>query len=313
MFQDYYNERDSKRQRSLDTALGIVGRDFWMKLEHSAKWFDVIEHATKLVSQNDFPMSAYLPLVQALRNGFNAVLRNEGGRPFDEIFCDGARSQLVDFVRARFNMDGEDPEGRKVGLLDNYQVWAFLADPHRELLPKAVYIDPSTARCLNDMIKFFCPDKDEQAVRNIKFQFRQYYGHDGPWIDFFDQAKRLEVNDEETKAEQKKLTMTDVSEWVNKTGGHDGRLNFFVLHPKDEDLYKLILEPLLSIRSVGSITVERIAKPMKRSVLANYRAAMKEDKAEICLRVGLNLRHLMAARQQIRQEHEAQNNKNAAL
>jgi hypothetical protein len=83
-----------------------------------------------------------------------------------------------------------------------------------------------------------------------------------------------------------------VSNWVNKTGKHNGRLNFFALLPQN-DLYSKVLEPLLSLRATGSISVERIAKPLKRQVLADYCAAMGDERAEICLRLGLNLRYLM--------------------
>ena len=64
----------------------------------------------------------------------------------------------------------------------------------------------------------------------------------------------------------------------------------------------MVLEPLLSLRTVGSISVERITKPMKKKVLADYRAALSDGRAEICLRIGLNLRHMMNVRKHIREQ-----------
>jgi hypothetical protein len=56
----------------------------------------------------------------------------------------------------------------------------------------------------------------------------------------------------------------------------------------------MLIEPLLSLRTTGSITVERIAKPMKHKVLEKHRNRLGIPKAEMLLRVGLNLRALMA-------------------
>jgi len=55
--------------------------------------------------------------------------------------------------------------------------------------------------------------------------------------------------------------------------------------------------------------VERVAKSMKRGVLADYRAAMSDGRAEMCLRVGLNLHHVMDVRQHIRENANDDNNK----
>ena len=84
-----------------------------------------------------------------------------------------------------------------------------------------------------------------------------------------------------------------VSDWIKKTGFHCSRLNFFSILPKSQ-LYTVLIEPLLSLRTTGSITVERIAKPMKHSVLEKHRNRLGIVKAELLLRVGLNLRALLA-------------------
>jgi hypothetical protein len=59
-------------------------------------------------------------------------------------------------------MDGVRPRtGRRVGLLDAYQLWAFLSDPFKTWLPYQLYIEPSMGRQLNDMVNFFVPDSSE--------------------------------------------------------------------------------------------------------------------------------------------------------
>jgi hypothetical protein len=58
--------------------------------------------------------------------------------------------------------------------------------------------------------------------------------------------------------------------------------------------YYRLVEPLLSLRIAGSIAVGRIAKPMKHKVLEKNRNRLSIVKAELLLRVGLNLRALTA-------------------
>ena len=43
---------------------------------------------------------------------------------------------------------------------------------------------------------------------------------------------------------------------------------------------------------LGSISVERVAKPLKNKVMTDTRANMKKGVAEVLLRAGLNLRLL---------------------
>ena len=95
------------------------------------------------------------------------------------------------------------------------------------------------------------------------------------------------------KEDQVKLTLQMVSDWIQKTGGHCSRLSFFSILPKSQ-FYTVLVEPLLSLRTTGSITVERIAKPMKHKVLEKHRNRLGIQKAEMLLRVGFNLRAIMA-------------------
>ena len=62
-------------------------------------------------------------------------------------------------------------------------------------------------------------------------------------------------------------------------------------------LYEKVIEPLLSVRSTGSITVERVAKPMKNDVLSKFRQRLGEEHAEMCMCAGMNLCFLMNSRE----------------
>ena len=68
-----------------------------------------------------------------------------------------------------------------------------------------------------------------------------------------------------------------------------------------------MIEPLLLIRSTGSILVERVGKPLKNNVWSKLHNSLGQDKAEVCLSVGLNLRYLM----KIRSSYHKQANENA--
>ena len=101
------------------------------------------------------------------------------------------------------------------------------------------------------------------------------------------------MSPQQLKDDQEKLMLEMVSDWIKKTGGHCLRLTFFSILPKTP-FFKSLVEPLLSLRTTGSIAVERIAKPMKHKVLEKQRNRLGIVKAELLLRVSLNLRALMA-------------------
>ena len=61
-----------------------------------------------------------------------------------------------------------------------------------------------------------------------------------------------------------------------------------------------VAKPLLSVRITGSMTVERVAKPLKKSVLTKECSKLSTGKSEMLLRAGLNLRFLQDSREKIR-------------
>ena len=48
---------------------------------------------------------------------------------FDNVLGDGAAEEVMQVLGPRFNMDGGPIPGRKVGLMDLYQLWCFICDP----------------------------------------------------------------------------------------------------------------------------------------------------------------------------------------
>ena len=105
------------------------------------------------------------------------------------------------------------------------------------------------------------------------------------------------------KLDSLKLTLDMVTQWIKDTGNHDSRLTFFTGVEFDNEghlLYKKVLEPLLSMRTTGSVAVERVAKPMKHKVLTSCRNRLGIERAKMLLRVGMNPRFLMEKRKHMK-------------
>lgn len=103
------------------------------------------------------------------------------------------------------------------------------------------------------------------------------------------------MSEREALLEQVLLTLSQVREWVSTTGGHDNRLTFFNQVQDDTGLVKKAIVPLLSMRTTGSIAVERVAKPLKNFVKSKTRNRNGLDKTEVYLRAGIYLRFLLEA------------------
>ena len=64
--------------------------------------------------------------------------------------------------------------------------------------------------------------------------------------------------------------------------------------------YQRVARPLLSMRTTGSIDVERVAKPFKHHLLRKDRNRLSDGKGVVLFRASQNLRHLMKAKQELK-------------
>ena len=294
-FEVYYASRTSTQ--NIDEVLATLNPNLYRQLKVAVNWFAVLKTANKMCSSESFPMSAYLPLIQATRNTITKALNNEGGQPFNSIFGDGSRSQLALFVRGRFKMDGVPPAGRKVGLLDTYQIWAHLVDPYSRYLQPAVAIQggvmpgESISFHLHQMIRFFTHDiENASSIRQDMYQeFLQMRNQEGSYMYRYMEKAPESLNFDDQVQKQKKLTLSNVEDWVNAYHRHNGRLRFFAGFPPTA-FYERLAKPPLSINSTGSICVERAAKPLKNKVATKERNRLGADKRNMLLRVGINMR-----------------------
>ena len=119
-----------------------------MLVQHVTSHFKAVQ---ELCSRADVPLSAYPLLVQALRNDLNAGFTPD----FDEVLGEGGRAQIAGMIRERFNMDGNDPSGRKVGLLDRHHLMAFLVDPFNGSWRSIYHMDTPLAPLMREMIDLY--------------------------------------------------------------------------------------------------------------------------------------------------------------
>ena len=102
-------------------------------------------------------------------------------------------------------------------------------------------------------------------------------------------GEQLEVNN-------KDFTFDQVQEWIEGSDVIAGRFRFYEAFGKHSEFYQRIAKPLLSMRTVGSIDVERRIKPVKHEILTKKRNRLLDPKGIALYRASENLRHLMKAK-----------------
>jgi hypothetical protein len=299
-FKAYYSSRSTKRKKTIDDQLNVATPQFFLRLQLATQWFVPIEHAQKLTSSQATPKSAYFPIVQALRNELYNVLEpsdDNGTPPFDEVFNHDAAEEAAAFIDRRFNMSGKPPVGAKVGLLDEHAIWCHLVDPFKEKLGYDLEIIDGLACVRNKLIRTMV--RGGGAEYNTKCNtmllfFNDYCTRQGVWKYVFE-LDRVDLPSEKTDVMDMRLS--DVAIWLEETGGLESRLSYIGGGGMSNgELFHLILKPLLSMGTSGSVVVERAAKPLKNYVLSKHRNKLGLDRANTCLRIGLNLNFLAKKR-----------------
>ena len=167
-FIKFYNERGTKEKNDIDGVLGRCNHQCWLRMETLctlSKHFLRVHH---LCSRSDFPLSCYVLLVQALRNSINKAITAHDGK-FDRVLGPGSAREIADMIRIRFNMDGYNPPGRKVGLLDCHHIWCFLCDPFNHDWRSKFIIKGNLKVHVTEMINHFIPlDADGTSTTRHK-------------------------------------------------------------------------------------------------------------------------------------------------
>ena len=143
----------------------------------------------------------------------------------------------------------------------------------------------ATMICLNNMLAW-ATGSDTELAAELGMKCASFLGQSGDYVNYFKYRPPPLVDSREN------LKLCHVHQWVKNTGGHNGRLCFWGAYLKNDSLYTNLVVHLASLRSVGSMSVERAAKPLKHSVMTSSRNRLSRGKAELLLRAALNLKFL---------------------
>lgn len=155
-FKCYFNERSNADKEKITSILRRCNFDRWERMNTLTTVTEKFKRIHKLCSRSDFPLSCYVLLVQGLRNGLNVALNADDGK-FGKVLGEGAGNEIAEMIRCRFNMDGSDPSGRKVGLLDKFHIWCFICDPFGHEWRSTLKIAGDFNTHVNEMINHFIP------------------------------------------------------------------------------------------------------------------------------------------------------------
>ena len=121
---------------------------------------------------------------------------------------------------------------------------------------------------------------------------KKFHSRSGTWAYYYDTPLPVGVSEEEVEKNMKSFTLKDVKAWVEKHDGITGALRWFEAYVPNNAFYQKIAKPLMSIRTTGSIDVERAVKPIKGCVLTKERNRVSDGKAIVLFRLSENLKQL---------------------
>lgn len=169
LYQQYYNERSSSRQQSLDDMFDRINNKMWKRLELACLLMTPFKKAIKFLSGSNTPGSALLYIVQALVNETRKTLEISG---FASIMGDGTIAEIMDILDVRCNLDCKDPAGPKVGILEDHNAWLVFTDPYGDELP--CMVDGNHAAIVTAMINYYIPGDSPKAEADRR-SIRQEY------------------------------------------------------------------------------------------------------------------------------------------
>ena len=129
---------------------------------------------------------------------------------------------------------------------------------------------------------------------------QEFFTHTGNWSGLWNWPIPESGTPEENENRKRNFTLDCVVEWVEKYENIDGQFRFFEAYARFSPLYQQVGKRLLSMKSVGSMNVEHMAKPFKHSILTKDRNALSNEKGIVLFRAGQNLKHLHHARKAIK-------------
>ena len=305
-FENMVDDLPQLQQTRYKKMIRLIQSNSWRrKGQRLASILGPIHICTQMLSNGATPMSAVYPCIYALQEELRLRLVDEADE-FNTSFGDGAAEVLMNAVSRRFNLDGEAPtndrepgqRGRaRVPILDGYHLHAWLMDPYAAKL--GFDIELSHGQLHQNMIEQHTTYHDAEDLTSAQQEA----------ID----SRRVELAQEAMAFHQRtgehsdtglglapwrsnpgvKPTVLAVSKWINETGAFDARLGWYSYWKPTSMLYQQCARPLMSMRSVMSMTCERFAKPLKHVIYGLNRHNTSVPHAETLLKCHLMLKMQM--------------------
>jgi hypothetical protein len=127
-----------------------------------------------------------------------------------------------------------------------------------------------------------------------------FFSHTGYWSGLWDHPIPENGPPEANKMRCRAFTIDRVLEWVEKYKNIDGRFCFFVVYARFSPLYQQVGKYLLSMKRIGSMDVERTAKPFKHCMQSKDRNRLSDEKGIVMFTAEQHLKHLHHAWESIK-------------
>ena len=135
---------------------------------------------------------------------------------------------------------------------------------------------------------------DHYLTIPITLLVQDFYTHQGEWMHTFKGSLPPAITAQQLAKNSKNLTIDDVEEWVVRGDGIKGRFRFFETFARTNEFYLKVAKPLLSLRTTGSIDVERRIKPIKDTRYHDQETQQASRSEGGCFfRASENLKHII--------------------
>ena len=104
----------------------------------------------------------------------------------------------------------------------------------------------------------------------------------------FSEAFPATVSAQELEEKYTSFSIEDVKVWVETNNGMKGRFQLFETCTANDEFYLKVAKPLLSIGTVGSMTVERRIEYLKHNIMTKKHNWLGELKAAVLFRASEN-------------------------
>eukprot|EP00956_Cyclotella_meneghiniana_P037398 scaffold138000_cov60-Cyclotella_meneghiniana.AAC.1 len=158
----------------------------------------------------------------------------------------------------------------------------------------AVLLVPQMSVLVQEMIEVYIPVDDDGSDTTRKRVTEEFMAC--KWTHIFGQPLPEADNFEQLETNNKAFGVKFVKQHAKSSGNVAFWLRWFETFAAHSELYQLIAKPLILMRTVGSIDVERRIKPLKDTILTKKRNRLSDAKAAVLYRARENLNHIMNAK-----------------